>query len=754
MTKVHLRVAAIVAVVVALSACGASDPKFTFTYAEKRGTLESNGLRFVVVPDKSTQLVEVDVRYEVGSREDPIGKAGLAHLVEHMMFQLKPDGPGTPPLMHFVNQLSTFFNAYTNWDSTHYMTTSRAAQLDGMLKIEAMRLYFGCQTISEDEFLREREVVRNEIRQRGGTAEGQIPQLVMSAVYPKGHAYERMVGGDDRQLTTITLQDACDFIHKYYVPERATVIIAGGVDYDETVKMVEKWFGKLERREPAPRREVQTFQVEPGRVTYDLDVERNSVHIAWALPPSNTPEGQDVQFGLGRTFFKTAQAAEDYDFAYDVSPMVLGGPLAPIFVVSIELKGLDKLDEALDFVWKAAKSAHRGFRDYTWQQFDAQRKIGQAQFVEGLEQLVARTNQIGEEVQFDKDVNFSSNEEYIIHELKQYEKFDGEHVANSIEKYLDPAKAKVILIKANKEGLKGDVRSKVTFQTKSHDRMEQPEVDPKEAKKPLMVAAELKTLSNATRYTLGNGMKVVLLPLDGGMPLVSAQLIFDVGDVHSPTPGLADAAASFLSLPLDAEAMYMTGVSARGQTTNDHTIFTSRAVNIYLDVVINALERTVAAGEYSQEQIERWQKRTREYYKLNSAQADLEFQRQILTGLYGADHPYTKNGLILPDSIASIGKDELNAFRRKHYTAANATLIIAGNFDAEKAKGIISKSFGGWSSGGKDQGIATDPRPRNGADFVGVEQRLTLADRRRRRRGRRGTPGGAGARGRRSRSGP
>jgi SOS response regulatory protein OraA/RecX len=108
------------------------------------------------MPDETTQLVEVDVRYDVGSREDPPGKAGLAHLVEHLMFQQKPDGPTSPPLMQAINDITTFFNAYTIWDTTHYMMSARAEQLDALLKIEAMRLYYGCQSITNEEFERER----------------------------------------------------------------------------------------------------------------------------------------------------------------------------------------------------------------------------------------------------------------------------------------------------------------------------------------------------------------------------------------------------------------------------------------------------------------------------------------------------------------------------------------------------------------------------------------------------------------------
>jgi len=701
-----------------VGSCTPSDPKYAITYAEKRGVLNANGLRFVIVPDKSTQLVEVDVRYEVGSREDPEGKAGLAHLVEHMMFQLKPDGEGTPPLMHFVNQLSTFFNAYTNWDSTHYMTSARAENVEELLKIEAMRLYYGCQTISEDEFLREREVVRNEIRQRGGTADGMIPQLVLSSVYPKGHAYERMIGGDDKQLTSITLQDACDFIGKYYVPERATVIVAGGIDYDKTVEQIQHYFGKLERKKAGERKKVEAVTVKPGKEEVELDIERNIVAVSWALPDQFTKEGQAVGYGLGQAFFKTLQKASEYDFAYSVQPMILGGQEAPTFTIVVELKSLSRLGEALDFVWKGARSAHRGFDDVGWQQFDISRKQAKADYIAGLESLTARTNQIGELVQFDKEVTFDSTEEYVIHALNKYDQYDGGLIARSVKKYLDPDRAKVVVFKANEQGIKGDVRSAVKFQTKSHDKAVEPEVDPREAKRPLKVAAELKGLDNAVRYELGNGMDVVLLPVDGGMPIVSAALIFDVGTAHDDNPLIPDWAASRLSTSMLDEATRMTGVNIGGFADEDQTFFMTRAINIYLDVVIKGLERHINSGEYSQEGIEKGQKSYREYYGTKEAQVELEYERQFNAAVFGDDHPYAS--VALPDHARGFGVDALNSFRKKHYTAGNATLIIAGNFDAEKAQGLIKGAFGSWGKDHIDKPVGPEPRPRTGPEFIGV----------------------------------
>src|SRR5215470_12945187 len=136
--------AVMVAVAAALASCSPAPPKIVFKHGEIRGRLEKNGLRFVVMPDASTPLAEVDVRYEVGSREDPPGKAGLAHLVEHLMFQQRPDGPASKPIMQQLEEMTLSFNAYTNWDTTHYMLNARAEVVDDLIKAEAMRMFYGC----------------------------------------------------------------------------------------------------------------------------------------------------------------------------------------------------------------------------------------------------------------------------------------------------------------------------------------------------------------------------------------------------------------------------------------------------------------------------------------------------------------------------------------------------------------------------------------------------------------------------------
>ena len=708
---------------IASSACARTPPQFVFKYGESRGRLHKNGLRFVVMPDPTTQLAEIDVRYEVGAREDPPGKAGLAHLVEHLMFQQRPDGPNSDPLMQVLQQNTLNFNAYTNWDTTHYMSNARAELLDALVKVEAMRMFYGCQTISEEEFLREREVVRNEIRRSMRSPEDLIPQLTLSAIYPRGHAYGQMVGGDDEQLTTISLRDACEFMAKYYAPERATVIIAGGIDRDGAVRSVEKWFNALDRRAPAPRRTVEPFAVSTERKTYELDIERPWVTVAWALPDARTPEGEAAQIGIWGAFFDAASKADEYECATQGFPETLGGREAPVFVIALELNSMDSLDECVRFVMKAARNASHGWDRGMWEQLEELKNRRKAAFISSLERLFGmggRTDRVGDLVQFSRDVDFDSRDLYVFRELDKIGKFEIAMVGTALKRALDPDRARVTVFRPSKAGLKGDRRSRVTFHKAADDGVQPAEVDAREAQRPLKVPTDPRAFAGGTRFELGNGMRVVLMPVDA-MPVVAAQLIFDVGEATEPDhPILPAAAAELLSEPPHSTALRETGVRMGCDTTPDHTICVARGMTLYLDVVIRVLERLAKVGWYPQKGVERWQREAEAMYKLKRPQQRLEFERQQLAAIFGPDHPYTRTGVFAPRAVSGIGRDVLTSFRDRHYSAANATLVVAGTFDPKKAEAVIRDSFGAWSGGQKDKPVQRSTRERTGPVHIGV----------------------------------
>lgn len=730
-----IRVVAAAAIGALLLSCNPAAPRFAFTSAERRGVIESNGVRFIIMPDTTTKLAEVDVHYDVGSREDPQGKAGLAHLVEHLMFQTRPDGPDTPPLFQTIIDIANEFNAFTSWDMTHYFMTSQSDNLDAMLKIEAMRMYyaadlppFGCSTVPESEFERERDVVRNEIR-AGSSAENYLEQIVEATIFPAGHAYSRLVGGNDVQIASAQLKDACEFMKKYYAPSRATIIVAGNVDVDQTVDLIKKWFAKIPKREPAPRKEVEPFVAKHEKVEIEADVERPSVWIGWALPDHTTPEGEAAQFGIGAAFARIAQKGQEYGFAYNVQPQILGGELAPLFLVRIELKGMDKLDEALEFAQKAAKQAYRGWDEGTEEQLEEEKNREKARFIEGLERLSSRTVQVASLAQFTRDMDFNSNEMYLFHQLDQIGKFDNASVGAAVKKALDWDKAAIIVVKPSEKGLKGDVRATTKYTPNSDAAMTDPQVDPRDAKHPVKIQGENDSLKDAKRFTLGNGMDVVLLPVKS-MPLAAATLMFkNVGDANTPdNPALGWAAARFLHRVGDmdpngvqnTDVFSRTGINVGCRSSNDATFCSTHGVNIYLDVMIKGLERLVTAGEYSQEQIEAFQKNQLEDFKLKSTQEEDEYERQVMTALYGPDHPYTRTATAGPDAIKKLHRDALDAYRRKHFTAGNATLVVVGNFDMKYAEKLARDTFGGWDKGTVDKPVDPKPFKRTGPAFVGV----------------------------------
>src|SRR5262245_59775612 len=118
--------------------CADTRAHYELKLPDLRATLP-NGLRVMVLPDDTTQLVAVAVRYEAGSNDDPKGKEGLAHLVEHLMFQLRPGGPDQAPMMAALRQLTVYVNARTEWDLTQYDALATRDNLESLLALEAAR---------------------------------------------------------------------------------------------------------------------------------------------------------------------------------------------------------------------------------------------------------------------------------------------------------------------------------------------------------------------------------------------------------------------------------------------------------------------------------------------------------------------------------------------------------------------------------------------------------------------------------------
>jgi predicted Zn-dependent peptidase len=205
-------------------------PRLTNVPYELRSVDLPSGARFVLEQDKSRPLAMVAAVVDVGAADDPPGQEGLAHLVEHLAFRTRTDGKR--PHTDLLELLGAgTWNAFTTHDITVYFAGAAATALTELLKVETARLLDPLKGVDVQTFDVEREVVRNELRQRNELGEiTAVDTALASALYPQSHPYSRPVIGTDASLQTLTLEQARAFASKHYRPEKMTLLVAGDVD--------------------------------------------------------------------------------------------------------------------------------------------------------------------------------------------------------------------------------------------------------------------------------------------------------------------------------------------------------------------------------------------------------------------------------------------------------------------------------------------------------------------------------------------
>ena len=244
----------------------------------------SNGLRVVLAPDRSAPVVGIAVLYDVGIRSEPEGRTGFAHLFEHLMFQ---GSANLEKLEHFryVQSSGGMFNGSTHFDYTNYFEALPSNALERGLFLEADRML--SPRITEENLANQIAVVKEEIRVNvlnrpyGGFPWLELPPVLFDT-FPNAHnGYGGFV-----DLESATVEDATDFFHRYYAPANAVLAVAGDLDVDETVELIEKHFGGIPKR----RRPVRPDFGEPPlaserrAVTTDAHAPIPAVAIGYRVP--------------------------------------------------------------------------------------------------------------------------------------------------------------------------------------------------------------------------------------------------------------------------------------------------------------------------------------------------------------------------------------------------------------------------------------------------------------------------------------
>jgi zinc protease len=239
-----------------------------------------NGLKVIVHTDTSTPMVAVNVIYNVGARDENPEKTGFAHLFEHLMFGGSKNIPDydTP-----LQKVGGEDNAFTTNDLTNYYLIAPAANIETGFWLESDRMLE--LAFSEKSLEVQRNVVVEEFKQRYlNQPYGDAPTLVNDLAY-KVHPYSwPTIGKDILHIQNATLADVKEFFFKYYAPNNAVLVVSGNVDADEALRLAEKWFGEIPRRDvPEKNIPVEPVQTEFRSLTVERDVPYDAIYISFHM---------------------------------------------------------------------------------------------------------------------------------------------------------------------------------------------------------------------------------------------------------------------------------------------------------------------------------------------------------------------------------------------------------------------------------------------------------------------------------------
>jgi zinc protease len=685
-----------------------------------------NGLRVIVHEDRKAPVVAVSVWYRVGSKHEPKGKTGFAHLFEHLMFNGSENAPNDffEPLQQVG---ATDFNGTTNVDRTNYFETVPTGALDLALFLESDRMGHLLGAVTQEKLDNQRGVVQNEKRQGDNNPYGLLRYEIFENLFPKGHPYHHSTIGSMADLNSASLDDVKKWFTDNYGPNNAVLVLAGDIDVPTAKAKVQQWFGDIPRgtQVQAPATSVPTLPAPLAKEVKDL-IPTPRVYRMWAIPGLNDAEAVPLQMatavlgGLSSSRLDNAMVRTD-PVAVSVGAFAQTFEDAGLLIVQADVKpgtDVDTVGKKLDA--EIAKFLANGPTADELQRAAASYLGGT---IAGLEAVGGFG---GKAVALAEGALYSNDPAYYKVELDRMAKATPEQVTAAARKWMSrPAFSLTYTPGERTEGGEnrgGAVTAGKATEAVAPDRYWNPalgDIGPDTGigdasfvadRSQFPAVAELKALDfpDIERAKLKNGMEVVFARR-ATVPTVNVAVSFDAGyaaDPHSALGtqslmlSLMDEGTTNLNSIAFAEAKERLGAQIDASANADETVFSLFALKPNLAASLSLLADYIRNPAFDAKELDRVRAQ-----QLNRLKAELNnpnaiASRLIAPMLYGADHPYgiPPSGLGDAKAVEAATRDQLAAFHATWIRPDNARIFVVGDTTLAEVKKQLDASLGQWKA--------------------------------------------------------
>ncbi|BDP41857.1 peptidase M16 [Deinococcus aetherius] len=698
-----------------------------------------NGLNVVLHVDRTLPVASVNVWYRVGSKDEVAGRSGFAHLFEHLMFMGTKRAPNFDDIMEAGGGSN---NASTSRDRTNYYSSGPSSFLPTLLWLEADRMEALGASMTQEKLGLQRDVVKNERRQRYENAPyGLVPETLSRLLYPQGHPYYQIPIGTTQDIDAATVNDVRSFFQTYYVPSNASLVVAGDFDPAVVKPLIARLFGDLPGGQPVVRKPVPPVNFQGvKRSTLTDRVQAAKTVMAWHSPAIMGPG--DAELDLASLLLSDGVTSRLYQklvaetgLASDVSAYQQSQLLGSVFVIEATLapgKSQDALEAAIDEV----------LRDFSARPVDAaelRRQVEKYEFAtlsslqaveDKADSLNAYAFYFGQPDGFKRD-------------LDRYRNATPESVRATVARVLNPQNRVILRVVPQTQAAQGQAQQSAP-QAQATQAASQPPQAPTQAQVPQAPPTPPQTLRSGvnprdqrpadlapraftppapTEFTLSNGVKVQYWQR-GTVPLVSIQTVVRGGS-ELDTPATAGRAATLADMldegagNLDARGFQSAldqlgaqfGASAARRYTTASLSVTAENLAPALRLYADALTRPrLDEAEFAR--VQRVNVQALERARDNPGTvASIVSQREF----FGQNHPYGRPLSGYANTVGNLKLADLRALHTRLFQPQNAAIFAAGSLSPEEFKASLEQALGTWKNTGSAYTSPTYPAPANRA---------------------------------------